>query len=183
GTTELPIDVRIIATTTRDPPELLEQGGLRKDLYYRLNVINIRVPPLRDRREDIPLLIDHIKAKCAKTYGFRIGPIQEETMDLLVHYPWPGNVRELENVVEQWFAMERKDSVTVADLPVELSGAGSRRSAPAREGEIALIPLHAAERALALRAMQAAGQNKSKAAELLGISRKKLYRLLGEEAE
>jgi DNA-binding NtrC family response regulator len=182
GMSEVPIDVRIIANTNQDPTKLLEKGGLRKDLYYRLSVINIRVPPLRDRPEDIPILIEHFKARLAKTYGFGIGPIESEAMDMLMLYPWPGNVRELENVVEQWFAMERRDSVAVADLPEELTSS-SRETAVVDNGDVTLMPLQEAERALALRAMQAAGQNKSKAANLLGISRKKLYRLLGEETE
>ncbi len=183
GLSEVPIDVRLIAATNREPSEALERGRLRKDLFYRLSVITIRVPPLRERGEDIRHLTDHFTIRFAKTYGFRIGPADRNVMDVLNHYPWPGNTRELENLVEQWFAMERKESVTIADLPSQMVIQAQRAAEEIAQADVAdVIPLHDVERALAIRALQAAGYNKSKAASLLGISRKKLYKLLGDDA-
>ncbi len=181
GLSEVPIDVRVIAATNREPIEALERGRLRKDLFYRLSVITVHVPPLRERSEDIRLLADHFTIRFAKTYGFRIGPVQQEVMDILNRYSWPGNIRELENLVEQWFAMARNESVTVADLPAELVAQAQQTVERAAATNLAnVMPLRDAERALAQTAMQAADHNKSKAANLLGISRKKLYRLLGD---
>lgn len=185
GLTEEPIDVRVIAATNRDPVEAMESGGLRKDLFYRLSVITIRVPPLRERREDILLLIDHFAARFAETYGFRIGNLEDKAADILTQYAWPGNIRELENLVERWFAMDRTDSVTVSDLPTHMRAQVGRVVAPVRGFDDARVdaitPLRDAERVLAFRALEAAGQNKSKAADMLGISRKKLYKLIDGE--
>lgn len=182
GVAEEPIDVRVIAATNRDSVEALEKGKLRKDLYYRLSVITIRVPPLRDRNDDILLLADQFAVRFAETYGFRIRTLQQGVIDALTSYSWPGNVRELENLVEQWFAMERKDTVTVSDLPVQMV-AQARRTAPsfASADVEAVTSLRDAERALAQRALEAADHNKSKAANMLGISRKKLYKLLDDD--
>jgi len=177
-TVEIPIDVRIIAATNRDPAALLEKGGLRKDLYYRLSVINIRTPALRERTEDLSALVNYFRTRFARTYGFTIGPIELEVMDCLRRYSWPGNVRELENLLEQWFAMDRKQPITVEDLPEGLMRSAKSSVVAREKDELASMPLHDAERMLALRALDMADQNKSKAASILGISRKKLYRLL-----
>jgi DNA-binding NtrC family response regulator len=183
GLSEVPIDVRVVAATNRDPTEALERGRLRKDLFYRLTVIAIHVPPLRERPEDIHLIVAHFATRFAKTYGFRIGTVCQEVMDVLTGYSWPGNIRELENLVERWFAMRRNDSVTIADLPAEMV-AHSKQSAPKVAGENLddVLSLRDAERALVRKALRAADDNKSKAANLLGISRKKLYKLLSNEA-
>lgn len=181
GLSEIPIDVRVIAATNREPAEALEQGRLRKDLFYRLSVITIRIPPLRERREDIRHFLDHFTVRFAKTYRFRIGSVQQEVVDILNRYPWPGNVRELENLVEQWFAKGRNQSVTVADLPAELVAQAKQAvENVAGENLADILPLRDAERALVRRALKAAEDNKSKAANLLGISRKKLYKLLSD---
>ncbi|MEK7316255.1 MAG: sigma-54 dependent transcriptional regulator [Candidatus Eisenbacteria bacterium] len=177
-TAEVEIDVRIIAATNRDPTVLLETGGLRKDLYYRLSVINIRTPALRERPEDIPALANHFRTRFARTYGFAIGPIEPSVMECLQRYSWPGNIREFENLVEQWFAMDRRQPITVEDLPEGITRMARSAAAARDQGELAAMPLHEAERTLALRALDMADQNKSKAANMLGISRKKLYRLL-----
>ncbi len=183
GLSEIPIDVRVIAATNREPTEALERGRLRKDLFYRLSVITIYAPPLRERREDIRPLIDHFTVRCAKTYGFRIGAVPQPVIDVLNRYSWPGNVRELENLVEQWFAMGRKEKVTLADLPKDIiAQAETSVHEEARATHPDIIPLREAESAMVQRALEAADQNKSKAAHLLGISRKKLYKLLDEHA-
>ena len=161
---------------------MLENGELRKDLFYRLSVISIRVPPLRDRKEDIRPLLDCLEAKYAKVYGFSIGAIEPGVMQILKRYSWPGNVRELENVVEQWFAMERKTSITVADLPDELLTEKPRTAGGVRDAESAgTMSLRDVERAQALMILESVGNNKSKAASLLGISRKKLYKLIRDD--
>ncbi len=165
-------------TTHRDYCPKSNKDKLRKDLYYRLSVITIRVPPLRDRHDDILLLVDRFAVRFAETYGFRIGALQQGVIDALTSYSWPGNVRELENLVEQWFAMERKDGVTLSDLPAQARR--TAQSAASTEIE-AVTSLRDAERALALRALEAADHNKSKAANMLGISRKKLYKLLDDD--
>lgn len=183
GLSEIPIDVRVIAATNREPAEALEQGLLRKDLFYRLSVITVRVLPLRERREDICHLLDHFTVRFAKTYRFRIGTVQQDVLDLLNRYPWPGNVRELENLVEQWFAKERNESITVADLPAELVAQAKQAAENVGNENLAdILLLRDAERALVQRALKAADNNKSKAANLLGISRKKLYKLLSDAA-
>jgi len=212
GLTEVPIDVRVICATNQDTEQGLQSGSVRTDLYYRLNVITIHVPALRERREDICRLIDHFAGRFAKTYGFSLGSIEPEVLEVLNHYSWPGNVRELENLVEQWFAMGRqvtvpsqdgeptasktiKSLITMHDLPPEIvrttgsdccdtgvKPANSNSPAsPTPPDPSELMSLHDVERALALKALVAAGRNKSKAANLLGISRKKLYKLLNEE--
>ena len=182
GVSETPIDVRVIAATNHDPSESLEKGGLRKDLYYRLSVITIHVPPLRERREDICHLIDHFTVKFAKIYGFDIGPIQPGVMDILNRYSWPGNIRELENLVEKWFALGLKNSVTVSHLPEKLvMEAGQTDREVVRDDLSEIMPLHEAERALVKKTMEATGYNKTKAASFLGISRKKLYKILGND--
>ena len=182
GVSEVPIDVRVIAATNHDPAESLEKGGLRKDLYYRLSVISIRVPPLRERREDICHLVEHFMVNFAKVYGFSIGPVQLGVIEILNRYSWPGNVRELENLVEKWFALGLKNSVTVSHLPEDLvMEAGQSDDEADRDDPPEIMSLHEAERALAKKTMEAVGYNKTEAASLLGISRKKLYRILGDD--
>jgi transcriptional regulator with PAS, ATPase and Fis domain len=183
GLSEQPIDVRIIAATNRDPAEAVECGRLRKDLFYRLSVITIAIPPLRQRPDDVPDLIAHFSAAFAKTYGLRIGPVEQRVLDALSQYSWPGNVRELENLVEQWFALRPTGPITTSVLPSEFQTPAQRQSketAPRDVGTI--IPLRDAERALVQKALKAAGDNKSRAANLLGISRKRLYKILGSSA-
>lgn len=149
GLAEVPIDVRVVAATNRDPAEALERGKLRKDLFYRLSVIGIHVPPLRERQEDVRLLVDYFATRLVGAYGFHIGTVCQEVMDVLTGYGWPGNVRELENLVEQWFAMGRTGSVAIADLPAEMV-AQAKQSATKVAGEDLddVLSLRDAERAL-----------------------------------
>src|SRR5262245_42876226 len=116
-TREIPIDVRVIAATNRPVQESLESGAVRKDLYYRLSVINIHIPPLRERAEDVPLLVDHFLRKHEKNYKKTFTGIETDAMDALVKYAWPGNVRELENLVEMLLAYGRSPVVRLSDLP------------------------------------------------------------------
>ncbi len=181
-TSESPIDVRIIAATNREPAHLLKRGSLRKDLYYRLSVIVINIPPLRERREDVILLIEHFITKFRAHYGFPIGPLGQEVVDLLTSYSWPGNVRELENLVEQWFALGKTGQITPSDLPADLLAGIQRNGAgPVLPTPGAVSSLADLEREAARRMVKEAGNNKAMAARMLGISRKKLYKLLRDE--
>jgi two-component system response regulator HydG len=170
--TPIAIDTRILTATHRDLGQMCRDGRFRDDLYYRLNVIPIRVPPLRERREDIPLLVDHF----IKTIRLRsekgIQGVTEEAMERLMTYAWPGNVRELINVLEYAFVVCRGDSISVQHLPT-LTGkevrSGDYRKRNTTESE---------QRERLIRIMEEAGGKRQKAAELLGVSRVTLWKLL-----
>ncbi len=182
GLAETPIDVRVIAATNRDSVEAMEKGQLRKELYYRLSVLTIHLPALRDRGDDILLLTDRFAAKFAETYGFTLGTLEQGVIDVLTSYSWPGHVRELENIVERWFVLERKDTVAVTDLPAHMVAQTRLKEHRVDPAYIETVtPLRDSEYALAQRAMEVADHNKTKAANMLGISRKKLYKLLKEK--
>lgn len=134
GNHEEAIDVRIIAATNRDLRELIEDGKFREDLYYRINVIPIHLPPLRQRRGDIPLLVESFIRKYSDEMGIETRPITVEALQVLERYDWPGNVRELENTIERALALATTDSLTTQDLPAHL------RSGKTTLGEIAVLP-------------------------------------------
>ena len=117
GTQEESVDTRIIAATNQDLREEIAEGAFREDLYYRINVIPVRLPPLRQRREDIPLLVDYFIKKCSKELGVEESRISVEAMKILEGYLWPGNVRELENVIERALALATGDTITAEDIP------------------------------------------------------------------
>ena len=169
---ESSVDVRIIAATNRTAAEALADGSLREDFYYRLSVIVVRIPSLRERPEDIRPLVDFFLEKHAgadRTERVRVDPT---VLGLLERYPWPGNVRELENVVEGILAVERPEVITPAALPDRILKLGVRSPKPSR------VPsLREAERDLLRRALSECGGNKAAAARLLGISRQRLYRM------
>ncbi len=170
---ELDVDVRIIAATNRNPQELLEEGLMRKDLFYRLNVISIRLPPLRERKEDIPLLANYFIGKFGdgenRKSTVRISP---EAMYALLDYPWPGNVRELENVIERGFALGQGNTIELQDLPAEIQG----RSGSGRENVFSKFSLRENEIALIKKALLEANGKKAQAAKLLEIDPSTLYR-------
>jgi DNA-binding NtrC family response regulator len=173
----IPIDVRVVAATNRDIEGAVKAGRFREDLYYRLNVVTIRIPPLRERREDVPLLAEHFAAKHGRAEG---ATVSSEARELLQAYDWPGNVRELENVIARALALNPSGVVVPADLPERLRGVPVE---PARG-----LPLPAGfrptlddlERRYAALVLSESAGNKTRAAELLGIDRKTLYRILGE---
>lgn len=127
---EIQVDVRIIAATNRDLVERMRDGEFRADLYYRLNVIAINVPPLRERRDDIPLLAHHLLAATNKRFGKNIKGLEQEALDLFINYPWPGNVREMENIIERTVALEKGEYITPATLPQDLVFNISAQSQP-----------------------------------------------------
>ena len=194
GTKPVSFDVRIIAATNRDARQAVEETALRSDLYYRLSVVVIELPPLRERREDIGALVDYFNARMSAEYSLAPRDVSEDAMRLLQWYDWPGNVRQLENVIERAFALGQGPVIGPEDLPPEIAGLldrprNGRQGLAQRGGESAgevtrnepspgACTLAEVERATILRALQEAGGNKSKAARILGIARKRLYRVL-----
>ena len=181
GGDTVPADVRIVAATNRDLSAEVEAGRFREDLYYRLNVIAITAPPLRDRREDIPLLVDHfLGVYCAKNRRPRLSATRE-VLQLLSDYRWPGNVRELENVIERAAVLCRTDKLSAEDLPANV-----RDAAVAEPGSLTIsvgTPLDQVEHLLIRETLRHAGGDKSVAAQMLGISSRTIYRKLAEMGE
>jgi len=176
GETVVPVDVRLIVATNKNLPELIAAGRFRDDLYYRLNVVSLEIPPLRERREDIPLLAQHfLKIFTAKNQK-EIKGLTPKAMDQLVRYDWPGNVRELMNAVERGVVLSRSeylDNEVLPFLPAPLSDPAETISAlDELSGEITLEQV---EKATIIRTLEAAGGNKSEAARRLGITRKTLH--------
>ncbi len=182
GREPIPIDVRVIATTNRDPKQLIDEGKFRVDLYYRLNVIPVKLPPLRERMEDLPVLADHFLKKHSRENGKNISSIAPETLTLLNKYQWRGNVRELENIIERAVLVCTGDAIEPAHLFMEDS-----ETAPAPGNANALGnfrgTLHAMERELIFKTLEETGNNKTKAAEVLGISIRTLRNKLNEYKE
>ena len=176
-TEDLEVDVRLIAATNKDLAKAIADGGFREDLFYRLNVIPIHVPPLRERKEDIPLLANSLLAQFCLRQQRGPASISREALELLAWYQWPGNVRELENVIERALALETTDQLTGSSLPMQIRGGGDA-GGQVRLGAIALpkegIELEATvsnlEKDLMLQALERSGWIQSRAAELLNIS-------------
>ncbi len=175
----IPVDVRVVAASNKDLAQAVKEGRFREDLFYRLNVVTIRIPPLRERREDIPLLAEHFAAKHGKAEGAAVSPAAR---DLLVAHDWPGNVRELENVVARALALNPSGVILPEDLPEHLRAA---RTAAEPAGVMVQDrpTLAELERRYAAQVLRETSGNKTRAAEILGIDRKTLYRLLGERDE
>ena len=175
GLEELQADIRVIAATNQDLAKRIAEGLFREDLFYRINVIPITLPALRDRREDIPLLAEHFLAMYSEQMGKQITGISHEAMALLTEYDWPGNIRELENAVERAVALEATPAILPDSLPVHLHGAASGASAVPAEGlPDAGFDLEAhvkeIERGYISEALKRSGGVQVKAAELLGMS-------------
>jgi two-component system response regulator PilR (NtrC family) len=175
GLEELQADIRVIAATNQDLSKAVAEGRFREDLYYRINVIPIVLPPLRDRREDIPLLAEHFLAKYAEQMGKAITVISHGAMELLLGHDWPGNIRELENVVERAVALEATPAILAESLPGSIRGGeprnGSHAGEALPEGGFDLeAHVKEIERGYIAQALQRAGGVQVKAAELLGMS-------------
>jgi len=173
STDRIPISVRVIAATNRDLDAAVRQGGFRQDLYFRLNVVQIKMPPLRERKSDIPILVNSFLEKFGDPNG-KSRTISEDAMARLVAYDWPGNVRELENAIERAVALGSGPILHVGDLPSNLQYGSSERLPQNDE----LLPLEELERRAILRALREAGGDKLAAARLLGIGKTTLYRKL-----
>jgi two-component system nitrogen regulation response regulator NtrX len=170
------VDVRVVAATNKDLQAEIRAGRFREDLYFRLNVIPIYVPPLRERPDDIPPLADHFMAEFASEYGRRLKTFDPGATDVLQSYSWPGNVRELRNVIERLMIMVPGDAISAADL----SFLDAPRQRPARTAPAERMTLHDArdqfERDLILRTLAEQQGNMSRTADVLGVERSNLYR-------
>jgi two-component system nitrogen regulation response regulator NtrX len=179
GTQRIKVDVRVLAATNKELPAEIRAGRFREDLYFRLNVIPIFVPPLRDRQDDIPLLADHFMALMAAEYGRRPKRLASEAAARLQYYDWPGNVRELRNVIERLMIMVPGDTITAQDLAF-LGHDGMPAAAAAAPSQDAALPLAEArerfERDYILRALAAQQGNISRTADVLGVERSNLYK-------
>ena len=180
------VDVRFIAATNRDLPAMIAAGQFREDLYYRLNVLEIRIPPLRERAEDIPLLVDYLLAKLCRKNNRPVRTVSREFLDALSRHEWRGNVRELENVLERSLILCRGDMLDVRDLPEHLlsphrPGSAPNQTAPSgamSQGNLPENPLEAAERRALEETLRRHAGHRERTAEALGISRRTLqYRL------
>ena len=177
-TNSYPIDVRIISSSNRDIKSTIQEGRLREDLYYRLNVIDIQLPPLRERKEDIPLLIQHFITKFSNEFKKNISGVSKDVLKLLLNYSWPGNVRELENVIQRAMTLSQHEVILPEDLPATVIQTPDKKLVEkALEENFTLDQL---EKKYIKKVLIEAGGNKSKAAEILGLDRKTLYRKLGE---
>jgi DNA-binding NtrC family response regulator len=170
------IDVRVIAATNRDLAAMIADGSFREDLFYRLNVIEVLLPPLRERREDIPVLAEHFMARAAGKLG-RDVRLSADAVERLLRYPWPGNVRELENAIERAAILARGDAVAPEDLPPHVAAGLSLGPSPALPRQTTLAET---ERDHILTTLERFGRNHSAAAEALGIGRTTLWRKLKE---
>jgi len=174
------VDVRILAATNRDLQEDVEAGKFREDLYYRLNVVTLRVPPLRERLEDIPLLAQHFLHNYAKKNKKSIKGFTPLAMDMFIKYDWPGNVRELENAVERAVILGPGDYISEKELPLSITRAYPHGEEIDRDPAVSKEPqsLEEVEKEAVLAALEAAGGNKSETARKLGITRKTLHKKL-----
>jgi two-component system response regulator PilR (NtrC family) len=175
GLEELTADIRVIAATNQDLAKAVAEGRFREDLFYRINVIPIALPPLRERREDIPLLTEHFLAKYSEQMEKTISGVSREAMDLLLRYDWPGNIRELENALERAVALESTPAILPDSLPATIRGESARSAIPGAE----LLPasgfdleahVQQIERGYIAEALRRAGGVQVKAADLLGMS-------------
>jgi DNA-binding NtrC family response regulator len=179
--TETPVDVRVLAATNKDPEQSVANGGLRQDLYFRLNVFHIHLPPLREHKEDIPLLAEHILRDINAKHSKNVRGIGAEVLDIFMSHTWPGNIRELRNVLERAAIMSEKDLISRSSLPGEFGKLASKSPSDLSGIKFPIgTTVDAMERELIVQTLQATGNNKTRAAELLGVSLKTLHNKLKE---
>ncbi len=195
GSAEILVDVRVLAATNRNLEGQLRDGKFREDLYYRLNVFTIQLPTLRERAEDVPILIEHFLQQLAPSAGKSVAGMEADCLELLKAQRWPGNVRQLRNVIERALIVTRGPMISTADLPEDITfdmPESAKPNPPASfkpengHGQPALdvhvgMSLSAVKRELLLQTLKFTGGNKAKAAEILGVSLKTLYNHLKEE--
>ncbi|HLI81035.1 MAG TPA: sigma-54 dependent transcriptional regulator [Candidatus Binataceae bacterium] len=180
ATEETPIDVRIVAATNTNLDKAIADGKFRADLFYRLATFTLSVPPLRERRDDIPLLIKHFLVRASAEAGKPIPIIEPEAMDFFMSYRWPGNVRELQSAIQSGVILSRQSRLTVADLPASMTGAAAPTSNLLEDAVARKFTLERVEQQYARMILESVGGNKTEAAAILKIDRKTLYRKLGE---
>ncbi len=174
GTQEIPVDIRVLAATNKDLKEEVENGNFRQDLYYRLNVITLMVPRLADRRDDVLILSLHFLKKISDAQGKRLESISEPVLDILLSYEFPGNVRELENIMERAVTLANGSAIEVRHLPIDLQEFANRVKRRSQE----ILTLEENEKEYIEWVLHQANDNKTKAAEILGIDRVSLWRKL-----
>lgn len=178
GTEAIPVDVRVVAATNRDLEEEIKRGRFRTDLFYRLNVIAIHLPPLRDRRDDIPIFVDAFLKRIAKEHGEEQKSLTPEALEVIMAYDWPGNVRELENALERAVVLVKGTSIPLSAVPEKIT---ERKAEPLVTEVVRTNPtLEVIEQAYITWVLQAEGGNKTRAAEVLGIDPSTLYRKLSK---
>jgi DNA-binding NtrC family response regulator len=175
-TATLKVDVRVIAATNQNLQELIAQGKFRKDLYYRLNIIGIEVPPLRDRKVDIPLLAEDFVTKHSKRISKKVDGVSPKALSFLMNYDWPGNIRELENVIERAIILTKDTIVTPEDLPEFLTELKEGEFSQKENNYTLKDALKEPERDLILNALESVDWNRNDAAKALGINRTTLYK-------
>jgi len=178
ATAEMPFDARLVAATNRDLESLVESGRFREDLYYRINVVHVDLPPLRARGADVLLLAQHFITRLAEPMGKKVTGISSAVAERLLAYAWPGNVRELQNCIERAIALARFEELTVEDLPPKVRDYKPSFVVVATEDPTDLVTMEEVERRYIQRVMEAVGQNKTQAAKVLGFDRTTLYRKL-----
>jgi DNA-binding NtrC family response regulator len=178
---ETPVDVRVLAATNKNPEQAVAEGHLRQDLYFRLNVFHIHLPPLREHKGDLPLLIEHLLEEISEKHGKKVSGVGADVMELLRSYPWPGNVRELRNVLERAAIASDRGIIGRQHLPSDFGHAAATVAAGLNGIRFPVgTTVDDMERELILQTLAATSQNKTRAAELLGISLKTLHNKLKE---
>jgi len=178
STKRVPINIRILAATNRDLEQAVSQGTFRRDLYFRLNVLSVKIPPLKERRQDIPLLVDHFLERLSREAGIQ-RVLSDDAMKALLAYDWPGNVRELENCLERACALTTAPLMQLRDLPTYIHGLPVHTPGSVRlQGKI--VPMAELEKQTILNALVQLNGDKLLAARLLGIGKTTLYRKLKE---
>jgi DNA-binding NtrC family response regulator len=175
GTETINVDVRLIAATNRNLEDSVTNGTFREDLYYRIKVVPIHLPPLRERKEDIPLLVNHFLSKIMKEKEAKAKSISSEALDLLIEYNWPGNIRELENIIARITLLSKNSRVFPEDLPSNIRGNAKLNliKEAVLEGKLSFEKAEAEfERDIILNTLEKTNYVQSRAAELLGISRR-----------
>jgi two-component system response regulator HydG len=173
------VDVRVIAATNKDLAQEIQAGHFREDLYYRLNVVGLTVPPLRERKEDIPLLAQYFMTRFAEKNRKPVKQITPQAMDRLLKHPWPGNVRELMNSIERAVVLSRSEYLDEQDLPTGArQDLSEEQVSPAAASLPPDLPLDEVEKATILKTLESVKGNKSEAARRLGITRRTLHKKL-----
>ncbi|MFN3247230.1 MAG: sigma 54-interacting transcriptional regulator, partial [Leptonema sp. (in: bacteria)] len=181
STKPIPVDVRIIAATNKNLLKEVEKGNFREDLYYRLAVAKLVLPPLRERKEDIILLFNHFVVEFNEKYGKSITKLSPEVLKFFQNYDWPGNIRQFKNVLESMVILAQDDTLTINDLPEELlKGASPTAKRNLVDTIIPGITLEEYEKAIIQKNLEFTNGNREKTAELLGISSRTLYRKINE---
>jgi transcriptional regulator with PAS, ATPase and Fis domain len=181
STRRIPINVRILAATNRLLEQAVTEGTFRRDLYFRLNVLSLRIPPLRERREDVPLLLAHFIERCSRASGHE-KVLTDEAIKAMLAYDWPGNVRELENCLERTFAFTSGSLINVTDLPPAIASLQIVAPANGNGNGRKIVPMAELERQTILAAITELNGDKLQAARLLGIGKTTLYRKLKDYA-